>query len=195
MVMLPNLPVEAVVGSHVQAAVTMKASDGSYFYSCGALSSVVKWKAGSESFVVVNGSNYKSSLDKLYKTMVNLSVYGPPCAWISLYAHSPGHDVLHASFSREYHHFDHPLHESFVLKASKRLAAYSPLTVVQAGNGNQYGGYWFNFSCEESQKLVYNMEDLFLVPGSQLDVLLLGGPDQWDEDISFIEDVDITGKW
>ncbi|CAM8898328.1 unnamed protein product [Rhodiola kirilowii] len=191
MAMLPNLPVETVVGSHLQAAVTMTASEGSYFYRCDAFSSAVKWNAGSDTFIVVNGSNDKTSADILYKEMVNSSSYGPPCAWISLYAHDPGHVMLYASISRE---FDHPLHGSVILKASKRLAAYPPLIVAQASDGNQYGGYWFNVSLRESQKQAYNVENLFLVPDSQLDVLLLGGPRQWDKDISFIEDVEIIGK-
>ncbi|KAL9659627.1 hypothetical protein QQ045_024434 [Rhodiola kirilowii] len=184
MAMLPNLPVETVVGS---PAMTMKASECSYSYRCDAFSSAVKRNVGSDSFILVNGSNDKTSADILYKEMVNSSSYGSPCAWISLYAHGPGHVMLHASILRE---FDHPLHGSVILKASKRLAAYPPLIV----DGNQNNGYWFNFSLRESQKQVYTVENLFLVPDSQLDVLLLGGPRQWDKDISFVEDVEIIGK-
>ncbi|MCH85883.1 nuclear pore membrane glycoprotein 210-like, partial [Trifolium medium] len=63
MVMLHNFPVETVVGSHLQAAVTMKTSNGAFFYRCDAFNSLIKWKAGSESFVVVNASQESSYLE------------------------------------------------------------------------------------------------------------------------------------
>ncbi|KAI5404961.1 hypothetical protein KIW84_051933 [Lathyrus oleraceus] len=37
---------ETVVGSHLQAAVTMKTTNGAFFYRCDAFNSWIKWKAG-----------------------------------------------------------------------------------------------------------------------------------------------------
>ena len=54
---------ETVVGSHLQAAVTMKTTNGAFFYRCDAFNSWIKWKAGSESFVIVNASQELSYLE------------------------------------------------------------------------------------------------------------------------------------
>lgn len=142
----------------------------------------------------MNQSNENTGINKISKVMVNSSDYGSPCGWTSLYAHSPGHVLLHASISSEHRHLDHSRHVSVILKATKRLAAYPPLIVAQASDGNQYGGYWLNLSLRESQNQLYNVKTLFLVPESQMNLQLLGGPDQWDKEIDFIEDVEILGN-
>uniref|UniRef100_A0A5B7BTW7 BIG2 domain-containing protein n=1 Tax=Davidia involucrata TaxID=16924 RepID=A0A5B7BTW7_DAVIN len=180
-VMLPNFPVETVVGSHLQAAVTMKASNGAYFYRCDAFSSSIRWKAGSESFAIVNATVESFVLDKLC---------GPPCAWTCVFASSAGHTILHATLSKDYQQLDHSLSGPIVLKASLRIAAYSPLIVHQAGDGNQFGGCWFNLTQAEAQNQLVNLDNLYLVPGTHLDVMLCGGPDRWDQGVDFIGTVE-----
>ncbi|GMP29371.1 hypothetical protein CsSME_00004505 [Camellia sinensis var. sinensis] len=181
MVVLPNFPVETTVGSHLQAAVTMKALNGAYFYRCDAFSSSVKWKTGSESFTIVNVTGESFVVDMLY---------GPPCAWTYVYASSSGHTMLHATLSKEYQHFDHSFSGPVILKASLRIAAYPSLLVHQVGDGNQFGGYWFDLAQAEANNQLGNLEDLYLVPGTHLDVMLRGGPDRWGQGVKFIQTVE-----
>ncbi|XP_028091019.1 nuclear pore complex protein GP210 isoform X1 [Camellia sinensis] len=181
MVVLPNFPVETTVGSHLQAAVTMKALNGAYFYRCDAFSSSVKWKTGSESFTIVNVTGESFVVDMLY---------GPPCAWTYVYASSSGHTMLHATLSKEYQHFDHSFSGPVILKASLRIAAYPSLLVHQVGDGNQFGGYWFDLAQAEANNQLGNLEDLYLVPGTHLDVMLRGGPDLWGQGVKFIQTVE-----
>ncbi|KAH7510680.1 hypothetical protein FEM48_ZijujUnG0099600 [Ziziphus jujuba var. spinosa] len=188
MVMLHYFPVETVVGSHLQAAITMKASNGAYFYRCDAFSSFVKWKVGSESFIVVNATGKMPVLDMLG----NAEFHGPPCSWTYVYASRSDRAMLHATFSKEYGHFDSSFDGPILLKASSHIAAYPPLIVQQAGDGNQFGGYWFDMDQAEADNKVENLEKLYLVPGTYLDVLLLGGPQRWDKGVEFNEKVDIV---
>ena len=58
MVMLHSLPVETIMGLHLEADVTMKASNGestagAYFNRCDAFSSFIRWKAVMEYFIIV----------------------------------------------------------------------------------------------------------------------------------------------
>ncbi|GAV68566.1 RRM_1 domain-containing protein/Big_2 domain-containing protein [Cephalotus follicularis] len=191
MVMLHNFPVETVVGSHLQAAVTMKESTGHYFYSCDAFNSFINWKAGSELFVVVNATKEMLDLEKKENIELHASVYGPPCSWTYVYASGSGRTMLHATLSKEYLHFDHPSHGPVVLKASSRIAAYPQLSVHQAGDGSQFGGYWFDLGQAEASSHPENLDKLYLVPGAHIDVMLLGGPEQWDKGVDFIETVEI----
>ncbi|KAK9272744.1 hypothetical protein L1049_003121 [Liquidambar formosana] len=194
MEMLHNFPLETVVGSHLEAAVTMKASNGAYFCRCDAFSSLIRWKAGSESFIIVNATGEKSVLDKLENVELNASVYGPPCAWTYVYASASGRAMLHATLSKDYHHFDHLLHGPVVLKASSRIAAYPPLILRQAGDGNQFGGYWFDFARAEAPNQLENLDDLYLAPGTHLDVMLVGGPEPWDKNVGFPKTVEILDE-
>ncbi|KAI5403227.1 hypothetical protein KIW84_050704 [Lathyrus oleraceus] len=102
---------ETVVGSHLQAAVTMKTTNGAFFYKCDAFNSWIKWKAGSESFVIVNASQELSYLETSAK--------------------------------------------------------------YQAGDGNHFGGYWFDLAQAENNKKWHNLEELYLAPGTNLDLLLV----------------------
>ncbi|KAL7213703.1 hypothetical protein ACSBR2_016266 [Camellia fascicularis] len=181
MVVLPNFPVDTTVGPHLQAAVTMKALNGAYFYRCDAFSSSVKWKTGSESFTIVNVTGESFVVDMLY---------GPPCAWTYVYASSFGHTMLHAMLSKEYQHFDHSFSGPVILKASLRIAAYPPLLVHQVGDGSQFGGYWFDLAQAEANNQLGNLEDLYLAPGTYLDVMLRGGPDRWGQGVEFIQTVE-----
>ncbi|KAM7268816.1 hypothetical protein ACFE04_010982 [Oxalis oulophora] len=186
MVMLQNFPVENVVGSHLQAATTMKASNGEYFYKCNAFNSFIKWKTGSESFVVLNSS--KGPLDNEVNFELHSSVSGPPCSWTYVYASSPGQTMLHATLSKEYQPFDHT-HGPIALKATSRIAAFPPLILHQVGNGNQFGGYQFDSGLAEAN--IENLDKLYLAPGTHMDVMLFGGPEPWEKGVDFIETVKI----
>ncbi|KAL5860539.1 hypothetical protein ACOSQ4_001835 [Xanthoceras sorbifolium] len=192
MVMLQNFHVETVVGSHLQAAVTMKASNGAYFYKCDAFSSLVNWKSGSESFIVVNATGKMPFSENLETAQRHTSVHGPPCSWRHLYASGPGRTMLHATLSKESQHFDHSFHGPIVLKASLRIAAYSPLMVHQAGDGSQFGGYWFNLGQAETGNQLVNLDELYLAPGTNMDVSLVGGPEPWDGGVDYIETYEIS---
>ncbi|KAJ4729295.1 nuclear pore complex protein [Melia azedarach] len=189
MVMLRNFPVETVVGSHLQAAVTMKASSGAHFYRCDAFSSSINWKAGSESFVVVNATGKTPFLDKLGTVEYDTSLHGPPCSWTHLYASGSGRTMLHATLTKDYQHFDRSLDGPIVMKASARIAAYPPLILQQAGDGSQFGGGWFNQA--ETPNQMENLDKLYLVPGTKIDVLLVGGPERWDGRVDFIEPFEV----
>lgn len=182
MVMLQNFPVETIVGSHLQAAVTMKASNGVYFDICDAFSSFIKWQAGSESFKIMNVTMESVSFDMQY---------GPPCAWTNVYTSGSGCTMLSATLSIEHYPFDHSPSGSIILKASSRIAAYPSLITHQAGDGNQFGGYWFNLALNEASHQLENLDELYLVPGSYLDIILLGGPGPWGEGVQFIEAVEV----
>ncbi|KAG8634965.1 hypothetical protein MANES_17G112100v8 [Manihot esculenta] len=191
MIMLQNFPVETVVGSHLHAAVTMKASNGAFFNRCNAFHSFIKWIVGSESFTVVNATKEPPVLEKRGDVQLYVSVFGPPCSWTSVYASDSGQTMLHATLSKEYDQYDHPFHEPVILKASSRIAAYPPLVVRQVGDGNQFGGYWFDLAHVEASNQLENLERLYLVPGTSLDVILLGGPESWDKGVDLIETVEI----
>ncbi|RDX93240.1 Nuclear pore complex protein GP210, partial [Mucuna pruriens] len=191
MVMLHNFPVETVVGSHLVAAVTMKAANGAIFYRCDAFNSLIKWKAGSESFVIVNATQELSYLETVQNTQLHSSVDGSSCSWTYVYASNPGQAVIHAIFSNEYHHYSHG---PVVLKASSRIVAYLPLIVSQAGDGNQFGGYWLDLAQAESNKQSHSLEELYLVPGSSLDIVLVGGPERWDKGVGFIETAEVLDE-
>ncbi|KAF5479668.1 hypothetical protein F2P56_000470 [Juglans regia] len=194
MVMLHSFPVETVVGSHLPAAVTMKASNGAYFYRCDAFSSFIKWKSRSESFIIVNATGERPVLGMLENIRTHPSLNGPPCSWTYVYASGPGRSMLHATLSKDYNHVDNSLREPIALKASLRIAAYLPLIVCQACDGSKFGGYWFDMAQAESENLLEHLDKLYLVPATNLDVMLLGGPEHWDEGVGFIETVEILDE-
>lgn len=191
MVMLPNFPVETPVGSHLQASVTLKASNGAYFYACDAFRSFIRWKTESESFTIVNATEDLFISDKQEAIKLHSSSYGPPCAWTRIYASNSGRTVVHATLNRENQQYDHTGRESNVLKVSSRIAAYAPLIVHQASDGNHFGGYWFDLARIESQSSLVNLDYLYLAPGTHLDVILRGGPETWGKDVEFIENVHV----
>lgn len=164
---------------------------GAYFYRCNAFNSFIKWKAGSKSFIVGNTTGETPPLDVLGDAEHYTAFHGPPCSWKNIYASRAGRDTLHASFSKEYDHFDSSFHGPIVLKASSRIAAYPPLIIRQAGDGNQFGGYWFDLDRPEADNKTENLDKLFLAPGTCLDVILVGGPEQWDKSDDVIENVHI----
>ncbi|VVA17502.1 PREDICTED: nuclear pore [Prunus dulcis] len=60
-------------------------------------------------------------------------------------------------------------------KASSLIAAYSPLSIRQAGDANHFGGYFFDLALAETDKQLVKLDKIYLVPGMHLDVMLLGG--------------------
>ncbi|XP_031406672.1 nuclear pore complex protein GP210 isoform X1 [Punica granatum] len=187
MVMLQNFPVETIVGSHLEAAVTLKALNGDSFYRCDAFNSYIKWKAGSEFFTISNATGEAPKFDKLVNTDVLSLVSGPPCSWTSIYAAGPGQTMLHATLSKDYS--DHLQYGPIVLKASSHIAAYAPLLVSQVGDGNQFGGYWYDLAKQEAEAQLENLDKLYLAPATHLDVMLLGGPEKWGRGVDFIDTV------
>lgn len=164
---------------------------GAFFYRCDALNSLIKWKAGSESFVIVNTTQELPYLETVPNTQLHSSINGFPCSWTYIYASNPGQAVIHAILSKDYHQFSHG---PVVLKASLRIAAYLPLIVRQASDGNQFGGYWLDLARAESNKPSHSLEELYLVPGTNLDILLVGGPERWDKGVDFIETVEVLDE-
>ncbi|KAL1564235.1 nuclear pore complex protein GP210-like protein [Salvia divinorum] len=189
MVLLPNFPVEAPVGSHLQASVTLKASSGAYFYACDAFRSFIRWKTESDSFIIVNTSTEVFITDIKEAVERHSVPYGPPCSWTNIYAASSGRTLVHATLTRDHQLSDHAGRESSVLKASSPIAAFLPLIVHQASDGNQFGGYWFNWVHAESQNQLGSLDYLYLVPGTHLDVMLHGGPERWGKDVEYVENV------
>jgi nuclear pore complex protein Nup210 len=165
---------------------------GSYYYTCDAFHLFVKWKVGSESFVIVNATEEARIAEKLGAFHLYESVYGPPCSWAYIYASGPGQTMLQATLSKE-HHLDQSFHGSIILKASSRIAAYPPLTVHQVVDGSQFGGYWLDLGHVEASNHLEPLESLYLVPGTSLDIMLLGGPAPWDKDVDYLETVEISG--
>lgn len=194
MIMLQNFPVETAVGSYLEAAVTLKAPNGAYFSRCDAFSLLVKWKAGSESFVLVNATREMSALDYLQNIEFPKSASGPPCSWTHIYAAGSGRTMLHATLSKEYSHFDSYFSQHVVLKATSIIAAYPPLVLRQAGDGSPFGGYWYDRAQAETDNELKRLDKLYLVPGTQLDVMLLGGPEKWGKNVDFIETVEILDE-
>ncbi|CAA2987605.1 nuclear pore complex GP210 [Olea europaea subsp. europaea] len=190
MVMLPYFPVETLVGSYLQASVTLQGSGGSYFYTCDAFRSFVRWKTESEHFTIINTTVESFVYNKQDAVEINSSSYGPPCATAVIYASNPGRTLLHATLTQEYQQFDRASSGSIILKASSCIAAYLQLIVQQASDGNQFGGYSNDLSQIEAQNQLENLDSLYLTPGTHLDVTLQGGPERWDQGVEFIEVVE-----
>lgn len=167
---------------------------GAYFTRCDAFSSLIKWKSGSESFVIVNAIQEMSHLETLGYNQLLSTTDHFPCSWVHIYASSPGQSMIHATLSKEYHQFDHSFHGPIVFKASLLVGAYLPLIVYQASDGNQFGGYWYDLAQEEANKHIDNLDKLYLVPGSNLDILLNGGPEPWGKHVEFLETVKVLNE-
>lgn len=190
MAMLPGFPVETSVGTYLQASVTLKAPTGSYFYACDAFRSLVKWKTESESFIIVNGTVGLNFPNKQEDVELKSLSHGSPCAWTLIYASNHGRSAVHATLTKENQHFDQTSVVPVVLEAVSSIAAYLPLIVHQASDGNQFGGYWFDLVQAKSQNQLSNLDHLYLVPGTHMDIMLKGGPERWDQDIEYIETVE-----
>ncbi|KAL8139518.1 hypothetical protein V2J09_005539 [Rumex salicifolius] len=190
-VMLPNLPVETVVGSYILSAVTMKTSDGDCFYICDAFSSSISWKTGSESFLIVNSTIEAFLMNKVNNDNLWTSVVGPPCSWTRIYATKPGRTTVLATVSKEHKKSDHLYGGPVIMQASSPIASFLPLDLHQAGDGNQYGGYWIDLNKADLPTEMEKLEDLHLVPGTSMDIEIVGGPEKWGEDVEFLETVNV----
>lgn len=162
-----------------------------YFSRCDAFHSFIKWKAGSESFIVTNATGEAPFLEKEDILDLHVPLDGPPCSWTYIYASASGQAMLHATFSKEYHHIDPSLSGPIVLRVTSRIASYMPLTLHQAGDGNHFGGYWVNTARIEATNQLEDRDKVYLVPGTQIDVILHGGPERWDKDVEFVDRVEI----
>ncbi|CAA6668012.1 unnamed protein product [Spirodela intermedia] len=214
MVLIHEFPVEALVGTHLLAAVFLKTTDGDlYFIFLGFLkcflcrellspmqlfNSFVKWRVLSESevFLVSNTTGEELAFNVLLHG-ASEEVSRSPCSWTYLYASNPGHAVLHASFSSKTQPSDLFLDGEIALQSSAQIAAYHPLAAFQAGNGNQFGGYFLEFPRRETVDKYFDLEnlsELYLAPGSAMDVFIIGGPDRWGHSVEYIDTVKIRGK-
>ncbi|KAF2917566.1 hypothetical protein DAI22_09g202500 [Oryza sativa Japonica Group] len=195
---LPNFPVEVPVGTQLQAAVTLKTSNGHPFSRCDCLNAFIRWSllSENESFVVV-GTADALSTETLKHYAGSWAQYGNPCAWVSLNASAAGQATLVATFSFDSESYSEIFSGPIFLKSTSKISAYYPLVVLQAGSGNRFGGYWVDLSRIHSgiQNMVNNSpKELYLVPGSTMDVFLSGGPEQWDQLVDFVETVDVIGE-
>ncbi|KAE8771234.1 hypothetical protein D1007_56923 [Hordeum vulgare] len=194
---LPIFPVEVAVGTQLHAAVTFKTSNGHPYSRCDYFNAFIRWSLLSENqtFEVVDASE-ALTIEALKHHSGSSAQYGNPCAWISLNASAAGRATIVATFSSESDSYFETFNEPIFLKATSKVSAYYPLLVLQAGNGNQFGGYWVDLS--RLQSGIQNMgnnspKELYLVPGSTMDVFLFGGPEQWDKVVDFVETVDVVG--
>ena len=171
---------------------------GHSYSRCDYFNAFIRWSLLSENqiFEVVDTAE-ALSIEALKHHAGSWTQYGNPCAWISLNASAAGRATIVATFSSESESYLETFNVPIFLKATSKVSAYHPLLVLQAGNGNQFGGYWVDLSRLHSD--IQNMGnnspmELYLVPGSTMDVLLFGGPEKWDKVVDFVETVDVVGE-
>nr|CAB3452832.1 unnamed protein product [Digitaria exilis] len=194
---LPVFPVEVPVGTRLHAAAELKTSNGHSFSRCDQFNAFIRWSllSDNDSFHILNTAE-AWSVENIKHSAGSWGQNGNPCAWVSLNASATGRSTLVATFTIDSDSNIETL-GPISLKAASKISAYYPLVVLQGGNGNQFGGYWFDLSGIHSR--VENMDnnlskELYLVPGSAMDVFLFGGPEQWDKVVDFVETVDVIGE-
>ncbi|KAK8459402.1 hypothetical protein SEVIR_2G136800v4 [Setaria viridis] len=194
---LPVFPVEVPVGTRLHAAAALKTSNGHSFSRCDHLNAFIRWSvlSDNESFHILNTAE-ASSVEDIKHSAGSWGQNGNPCAWISLNASAAGRSTVVATFT-----FDSDSNIETLgpisLKATSKISAYYPLVVLQGGNGNQFGGYWFDLSGIHGRIEIMDnnsLKELYLVPGSAMDVFLFGGPERWDQVVDFVETVDVIGE-
>ncbi|KAJ1693956.1 hypothetical protein LUZ63_010654 [Rhynchospora breviuscula] len=190
MVFVPSHPVEAVVGSELQAAVTLRASNGDHFTRCDAFSSLIRWRINSEieSFKIIDKAAGLVSIDENHDY---------PCARVHLHASAAGRATLAATLSYETRSYSESSDVPIVLKAATVVSAYHPLVVYQAGSGSRFGGYYVNLSEIETGGSIMErkvLDELYLVPGSTMDILLFGGPQRWSPRVEFVDTLDVLDQ-
>ncbi|KAF3328130.1 nuclear pore complex protein GP210 [Carex littledalei] len=178
MVFVPGHPVEAVVGSKLHVAVTLRASNGDHFMRCDAFSSLILWRLSSEteSFKII-----EKSVDEKH---------GSPCGWVYLHASAAGRATVAAALTYETRSYSKSSDGPTVLKAATVVSAYYPLVVYQAASGSRYGGYYVNLSETEIEGWITErkgLDELYLVPGSTMDIHLFGGPQRWSPRVEFVD--------
>ncbi|RCV10724.1 hypothetical protein SETIT_2G131600v2 [Setaria italica] len=167
------------------------------FSRCDHLNAFIRWSvlSDNESFHILNTAE-ASSVEDIKHSAGSWGQNGNPCAWISLNASAAGRSTVVATFT-----FDSDSNIETLgpisLKATSKISAYYPLVVLQGGNGNQFGGYWFDLSGIHGRIEIMDNnspKELYLVPGSAMDVFLFGGPERWDQVVDFVETVDVIGE-
>jgi nuclear pore complex protein Nup210 len=173
-------------------------SAGHSFSQCNHFNALIRWSLISEdeSFHILNTAE-ASSIEDIKHNSGHWGQNGNPCAWISLSASSAGRSTIVATFAVDSDSDIETFGGPISLEATSKISAYYPLVVLQGGNGNQFGGYWFDLSGIHSR--IKNMDnnspkELYLVPGSTMDVFLFGGPERWDQVVDFVETVDVIGE-
>jgi nuclear pore complex protein Nup210 len=171
---------------------------GHSFSRCDHFNAFIRWSllSENESFQILNNAE-ASNIEDLKHSSGSWGQNGNPCAWTSLNASTAGRATVVATFSFNSDSYLETFTGPILLKATSKIASYYPLVVHQGGNGNQFGGYWFDISGIHSR--IQNMnsnspKELYLVPGSTMDVFLFGGPEPWDLVVDFIETVDVIGE-
>ncbi|KAL6601453.1 hypothetical protein ACP70R_044673 [Stipagrostis hirtigluma subsp. patula] len=185
-------PVEVPVGTRLHAAVALKTSNG----GSPDLNQMWSLLPENESFQILNTAE-ASSIEDIKHNADSWGQSDNPCAWISLTASSAGQATIVATFSFDSDSKFEAFSEPISLKATSKISAYYPLVVLQGGNGNRFGGYWFDLSRIHSriENLDNNsLKELYLVPGSTMDVFLFGGPERWDHVVDFVETVDVIDE-
>ncbi|CAN6449269.1 unnamed protein product [Victoria cruziana] len=199
-VMIQNFPVEVEVGKYIVAAATLKAEDGGYYHKCDAFSSSVRWQVLGD-VVPFKIANETGNVDCLGISDLERAEFsrGPPCACACLYASSAGRAELHAVMFKDMASSKYLFNtsEQLVLRAAKTLVAYPPLFVYQAGDGNRFGGYKVDVPVSYSSAHTDSLKrvsELYLVPGTRIEIVLLGGPERWDNNMEFIESLEIVAE-
>ncbi|ONM20895.1 Nuclear pore complex protein GP210 [Zea mays] len=192
---LPIFPVEVPVGTRLHSAAVLKTSAGHPFSQCTHFNAFIRWSLLSEdeAFHILNTAE-ASSIDDIKHNSGYWGQNGNPCAWVSLSAFAAGRSTIVATFAVDSDSDIETFGGPISLEATSKISAYYPLVVLQGGNGNHFGGYWFDLSGIHSR--IKNMDnnspkELYLVPGSTMDVLIFGGPERWDQVIDFVETVDV----
>lgn len=187
---IEGLLLETEVGSHLPAAVTLRNPDGHHFSKCKSFSSLIEWNVmgGEASFVQTNDSRG----DLSERSIVDLETPTSVCDWKEFLAVRPGRATITASLTLDDSCGISGLSPSHKLSVSWTVAAYAPLTIVQAGDGNSYGGYHCGMSNLETAGSSHFINEceisvLQLVPGSSMKVMLKGGPEPWGQGVEFIE--------
>lgn len=157
--------------------------EGDHFMRCDAFSSLILWRISSEteSFKIIEKSVGPLNVDEKH---------GSPCGWVYLHASAAGRATVAAALTYETRSYSKSSDGPTVLKTATAVSAYYPLVVYQAGSGSRYGGYYVNLSETEMEGWITErkgLDELYLVPGSTMDILLFGGPQRWSPRVEFVD--------
>lgn len=117
------------------------------------------------------------------------------CAWTLISAAQPGRATVRASLNMGdllaeliTPEIEHPY-----LEASWTIAAFAPLTLEQAGNGDAHGGYTHRVISAGAAGVSVNspesdrLRELLLVLRSSMNVIVRGGPERWRQGVEFVD--------
>ncbi|MCO5578576.1 hypothetical protein L7F22_032420 [Adiantum nelumboides] len=196
-VRVEGLPSETEIGSYLPAAVTLRSPEGHYYSKCDSFSSLIDWKVTSaeSSFIKANETSDGSSK----QIIQDLETSSLICDLKQFLAVKPGRATVTASFVIDNSCGPSGLLPSNKLSVSWTVAAYQPLTVLQAEDGSSHGGYRCGTSFAETSRKSHLINQcqvsvLRLVPGSSMKVLLKGGPEPWGHGVEFIERHEVSAS-